>query len=243
MPASLRSSASTPAQATGTFTVTAPGAIVDGDVLLFIQACQLGGGTAPASQTGFTLLGRGTFNGASQDLSFWKKTANGESGNYTWNNASGGLPGSAVWALCITGVDPTTGRISSITTGTSTTALTGSAAPGPNAGAFLTAGIGIGAIGSDTITSNNGYTDLGTIQGGGASRLQVSWLVGTTQPMSATINNSDDWGCLLAIFDAGGAPPPPGGAGSRLPAGDADDVPMRPFQVRTPSRRTGRRKK
>lgn len=202
---------------------------MDGDLLLFVQLCDLG--TPPAAQTGFSRLAHGAFNGGLSDLSLWTKTAASESGNYTWNNGTGGST-SSVWALCLSGVDPASAAATAGASGTSTTSLTQFVS-----GVFLVSAHAIVSA-TDSITSNNGFIDLGALTNG-TTRLQVSW--GLVSPMSATIGASDAWLNFLAGMGAG-APPPSGGAGSQLPSGEADLTPRR-FSVRVPTRRNGGRRK
>lgn len=236
MPPALRSSSSVQNNLSATFTVTAPAGIQDGDLLLFVQLAELGVGSNPASQTGFTQLAANTFNGGADGLSLWRKTAASESGNYTWNNGTSGVGSSSVWALAISGVDPTTLNVTAGATGTGTANATQST---PTGGNFLVACYAIGSGGPETITPNDGYTALGLLTNI-SSKLQVAWNINGANGTSATNSGSVPWDNFLAGVGAGTAPPPSGGAGSLLPSGEADLTPRR-FSVRVPTRRTGRR--
>lgn len=55
-------SSSTVANVTGTVTVTKPSGCVDGDLLTAIQVTALGGGTAPATPSGWTLKDSQAYN-------------------------------------------------------------------------------------------------------------------------------------------------------------------------------------
>lgn len=228
----VESSSAVSNQSGATFSATR-GAAVNGDLILSFQETYLGGGAAPATPTGFTLLTRVAFGGTS-DLAVFYRTMNGDGTSYTFNNSAGGLsPTANVWTIVIFGA-LTTPENSTTNTGSSTTATATGVTTINNGdlifGAFAISGTAV------TLTPNGFDGDYGTIAG--TDKLDLASLTqasnGPTGDKTCTLSGGGAaWAAILvAISPTGGNVPPPGGGSGNLPFGGGIDPKTMQFMQR-----------
>lgn len=207
---SFRSSANAASQAGATFSVTKPAGTLDGDMLVAFQTTLLGGGSTPATPTGFTLLGSQTFSTSNDVLQCFYKFAASEGANYTFNNAGGGLPTASVYLIAVQGAPANTLDLNVKTSGSS-----GTADPGAGTTAFinelLLVAWAIGVNVSGTIAPDASFTALGAI-GGANGLLNVGYkpqaAAGNTANTSATLDSSEAWGAYMTSCSPGSGPIP-----------------------------------
>lgn len=201
MALAVRSTSNASAQTGATFTVTKPTGCVDGDYLVAFQEAFLGGGSVPATPTGFSAGTATTFNLGGYWLNIFTKVASGEGADYTFNNASGGInPQSSVYMMCISGGGTLEGV--SKASGTGTTPDPGAYSTTNDVDLVLTAwaiAINVAA----TITPHVSYTALGKIGGdvgamNAGSKDQAA--AGAVANRTATVSASVEWGAYLAAI-------------------------------------------
>jgi hypothetical protein len=206
MPApSVRATSSVTGATGSTFSVNKPAGTQQGDILLAFQATALNGGSAPAAPSGWTDRGDTGFGGGSCELQvFWLLAGASEPSSYTFNNASGGLGGTAdVWLYALLGAISTGPDGSLIFQ-----AATSSAPKAPSRttsvnNELLCCAFAVAA--NDTITPPGDLTDLGTLSAtvislDSAYRVQAS--AGATGDETASSGTHSWCGVQVAIKPA-----------------------------------------
>lgn len=196
-----RSSSPAADQTAGTFSVSKPAGTTDGDLLTAYQVTALGGGTDPATPTGWTLKDTQSYAAASYVLQRFEKLASGEGASWTFNNAGGGLlPTTSVYVVASTPGD-TASEGSSKTSGNSATADPGAYST-TKANELIISAWAIGTNLGETITPDGSFTAVGSI--GSTAKMNVGYKsvasAGAVANRSATISSSLDWGAILAAI-------------------------------------------
>lgn len=203
----FRSSSNVSASTAATFAVTKPTGTVDGDLLTAYELTSLGGGSDPATPTGWSLKDTQTA-GIGLVLQRFEKLAASEGASWTFNGAGGSPVGneSSVYVVC-SSPGGTASEGSSKASGSSVTADPGSYTT-LQANELLIVAWGVDTSVATT-TPHASFTGLSTI--GGTAKLTVGYksqaVAGASANTSATISTSSSWGAILAAI-----PPPTAGA-------------------------------
>lgn len=197
----FRSSATAAAQTGATFSVTKPAGTADGDLLVAFQATALGGGTPPATPSGWTLLTSQVY-GTTYLLQVFYKVAASEGASWTFNNAVGGLPTANVYAVAAQNAAATP-EGSTTANGTSGTAGIGAYST-TNANDLLLSVWAIPANAGGTITPHASYTALGSV-GGATGLVNVGYksqaATGAVSNATAALDTSYSWGSILVALN------------------------------------------
>lgn len=191
-----------------------------GNQLVAFQTTALGGGSSPATPTGWTAAAGSPITiSASHELAVWYRTADG-SASYTFNNASGGLPTSSVTVQEFSNALATPEQFVSAT-GSSGTADTGSVTPADARDIIVTCwAIGINLSGS--IAPHASYSAIYTSQGNSTALQSTAYKSpGTTSPVgnnTATLDSSEAWGAFMVVLAPSAAADKPQGWAAVHPA-------------------------
>lgn len=219
-----------------TFSVTKPPGATNGDWLVAFQETALGGGSAPATPIGWTLLDRQTHNTTGNDIACFIKLVNGDGASYTFNNA-GGLPFgnyAQVNILCWSGagtptqISKNSGSSASWTASGITTAADGS---------YLQAGWGIDVNVNTAVSLPGGWTNLGNT-GNATCRLYTAYVSQPTAGASGDKTASADsqaYGALMVVIPPAVAAPVAAFSGTPLTGGAPLSVTFTDASTNTPT--------
>jgi hypothetical protein len=199
--ASFVASSSAEDQTGSTFPIDKPPGAADGDRLVAFQWTTLGGGTTPATPTGWTLIDTRSFGSAVYELAAYKKQVSGDGSTYTFNGPGGSPLGntSNVRIGCWSGAgDPTQ---SSKNTGTSTT-LRALSITTTDANSYLFAAFAI-AEGLQNVSVPGGWTGQGQL-GTGVVRGNTGYVLQAAAGASgnkdgSTAPNPANYGTMMVV--------------------------------------------
>ena len=239
MPVAFRSSSSAQDQTAATFAVTKPAGAADTDLLVAIQATTLGGGTAPATPSGWTLLDRVAYNTSQHEIAIFYKVVLGDGASYTFNSPGGSPLGntSCVYITCWSGAASAPEAVTENTgSGTTATALSITTA---QANEYLLGAYAIATNVGETITPNESQTSLGDLGTGATLGLEVGYVAqaaaGASGNKTATISGSVQWGAMLVAIPSGVTAPVAAFSGTPLSGSSPLSVVFTDASTNTPT--------
>lgn len=215
MAAAAYRSSSTVANDTGTtFTVTKPTGCVDGDLLTAFQATTLGGGTNPATPSGWTACGISVGFGVGKVFQKFEKPAASEGASWTFNGPGGSPVGNecSVYCICTTPGATASEANGSVGGGTGTTATPAAYTTLVDNELILVAWSMVPGVSAD-ITPHASFTALAQIGSASGLRLRAGYknqaVAGAVADRDATLSESASWGGFLAAIPPSPLPPAP----------------------------------
>lgn len=199
--AAFVSSSNLPNQTGSTFDVDKPAGAANGNWLIAFQMTTLGGGTNPATPTGWTLIDRVGVDTGAHDFAYFQKLVSGDGASYTFNGPGGSPLGNSanVYITCWSGADTPTQYTKNSGSGTT---LTANGITTTQNNSYLLAGFAIGANLGGTWNMSP-LTELGVI-GNVVNRLNAGYVAqavaGASGNKTASTGNSERWGAMLVAI-------------------------------------------